>query len=139
MFGEEVVKMSETKRSEIIAVDFVKNHLRGKGWTVKTKKEVKGRWIGFDLFAMKDDELRFIEVKGTEKEFGIPDMIETGFTRNLTLIATHLYIVGNVKTKPILYIIPREAFKKEHFSKKHILHFKKKFDNEFAEKYRENE
>jgi hypothetical protein len=61
---------------------------------------------------MKGNELRFIEVKGTEKGFSIPDMIETEFTRNLTLIATHLYIVGNIKEKPILYIIPREAFKK---------------------------
>ena len=124
------------KRIEEIAVDFIKDYLTREGWTVKTKKEAKGKWIGYDLFAMKGNELRFIEVKGTEKDFSIPDMIETEFTRNLTLIATHLYIVGNIKEKPILYIIPREAFKKEHFSTKQILHFKKKFDKEFADKYR---
>jgi hypothetical protein len=37
--------MTEKKISEI-AVDFVKDFLTKEGWTVKTKKEVKGKWIG---------------------------------------------------------------------------------------------
>jgi len=125
-----------------MAVDYVKDHMTREGWTVKTSKDVSGkqRWIGYDLLAMRGNEFRFIEVKGTEKKFSIPDMIETEFTRNLTLIATHLYVVGNLKKdkKPVLYIIPRVALKKEHFRVKRIIHFRKKFSEEFADKYKIN-
>jgi hypothetical protein len=116
------------QRTELKAVDFVIANLKKKGWAVKTRKE--GKWIGFDLLAIKGDEVRFVEVKGTTKPFAIPDMAETEFTRNLTLIATHLYIVGNVKEHPKLTIIPRRCFKKEYFSTKRTVHFKRKFNNE---------
>jgi len=97
------------QRTELEAVDFVIANLKKEGWTVKARKE--GKWIGFDLLAMKGDEIRFIEVKGTAKPFAIPDMAETEFTRNLTLIATHLYIVGNVKEDPRLTIYPDDVSK----------------------------
>lgn len=66
-------------------------------------------------------------------------MIESEFTRNLTLIATHLYVVGNLKRKdkkPVLYIVPRKAFKKEHFQVKRLVHFRKKFNKQFADEYK---
>jgi hypothetical protein len=116
------------QRTELKAVDFVIANLKKEGWTVKKRKE--GKWIGFDLLAMKGDDLRFIEVKGTAKPFAIPDMAETEFTRNLTLIATHLYVVGNVRENPKLYIIPRRCFKKGYFSIKRTVHFKRKFNDE---------
>ena len=127
-------------RAEKAAVEYVKNHLTKQGWTVYGKTDVRGKkWIGYDLLAIRDREFRFIEVKGTEKEFSIPDMIETEFTRKLTLIATHLYIVGNLnnpRKTPILYEIPREAFSRRNFTLKKIIHFKRKFDKDFMQKFR---
>ena len=133
--------MWDLPRVSQMAVEYVKDYMAKEGWTVKTSKDVSGeqKWIGYDLLAIRGNEFKFIEVKGTEKEFAIPDMIETEFTRNLTLIATHLYVVGNLKKKdkkPVLYIIPRRAFKKEHFRVKQLMHFRKKFNKEFTDKYK---
>lgn len=130
-------------RTDEIAIELVKRHLTKHGWTVYSKMDVRGKkWIGYDLVAMRRKEFQFVEVKGTKKEFAIPDMVETEFTRKLTMIATHLYVVGNLnnpKKKPILFVIPREAFKRNNFATKRMVHFKKKFDDEFAEKYRRAE
>lgn len=130
-------------RVEEAAIEHVKRYLTEQDWTVYTKTDVYGKkWIGYDLVAMRKKEFQFVEVKGTKKEFAIPDMVETEFTRKLTMIATHLYVVGNLnspKKKPILYVIPREAFKRNNFATKRIVHFKRKFDKEFTEKYKKTE
>jgi Holliday junction resolvase-like predicted endonuclease len=130
-------------RVEEAAIEHVKRYLTEQGWTVYAKTDVEGKkWIGYDLMAMRKKEFQFVEVKGTEKEFAIPDMVETEFTRKLTMIATHLYVVGNLnssKKKPILYVIPRDAFSRDNFAAKRIVHFKRKYNGEFAAKYRSAE
>jgi hypothetical protein len=127
----------------ILAERFVKEYLEDKGWTVKTSKDAKGKskWIGYDLLAMKGNEIRFIEVKGTGEEFGIPDMPDTEFTRNLTLIATHLCIVGNLKKKnkkPVLYVIERNPLRRnrKYLRIKRTIHFSSTFQKRLPHEYK---
>lgn len=126
-----------------LAERFVKEHLENKGWAVKTSKDAKGKlkWIGYDLLAMKGNEIRFIEVKGTEKEFGIPNMPDTEFTRNRTLIATHLCIVGNLKQKnkkPVLYVIERNDLRKnrKYLHIKRTITFSSTFEKRLPHDYK---
>lgn len=72
----------------------------------------------------------------------MPSARETEFTRKLAMIATHLYVVGNLnnfKKKLILYVIPREALKRHNFATIRMVHFKRKYNKQFAENYREAE
>ena len=81
---------------------------------------------GFDLFSFskKDkNDIKTIEVKGTNSSTGIPDCFETEFTRSKKLIATHMYVVSFANLRnPVLYIIPANAFKPEHLSE--VVHYK---------------
>lgn len=93
-------------------------------------------FIGYDIISRgPDDEVRLIEVKGTSHEWGIPDMVDTEFTPRLTLLATHLYVVGNITKTPKLYIVPRKDLKPEYLEKKITYHVKRAFQNQLPEKY----
>ena len=120
------------------AVKFVLDYEKERGWKpidVSRNRSI----IGYDILSMHGDELRTIEVKGTRKEYAIPDAAETEFTRNLTLIATHLYIVGNMdnqNAKRILYIIPRNDIKREHLAIKQTIHFRSALQKQLPKKYK---
>ena len=96
---------------------------------------------GFDLVSMnkKGEVVRTIEVKGTSKKQAIPDAVDTEFTPNLRPIASHLYVVGKVESnRPILYVIPREAIKREHLDVIRRIRFKGNFLSKELPKYRVN-
>ncbi len=106
-----------------------------RGWN---PKDVSGNrtFIGYDIVSLgPEGETRLIEVKGTRKKHGIPDMTETEFTRNLTMIATHLYIVGNINSEPLLYIIPRKDLKPEYLRTKISYNVKSGFQKLLPDKY----
>jgi hypothetical protein len=117
------------------AVSLVLKYEITRGWN---PKDVSGNrtFIGYDIVSLgPGGETRLIEVKGTRNKHGIPDMTETEFTRNLTLIATHLYIVGNINSEPLLYIIPRKELKPEYLTMKVSYHVKSGFQKLLPEKY----
>jgi hypothetical protein len=120
------------------AVKFVLEFEKKRGWK-PTDVSRKRSSIGYDILSTHANEIRAIEVKGTRKEYAIPDAAETEFTRNLTLVATHLYIIGNMdnpNAKPVLYIIPRKDIKREHLTIKQTIHFRSTFQKQLPKKYK---
>jgi len=120
------------------AVKLVLDYEKKRGWNpidVSRNRSI----IGYDVFSTHGNEIRTIEVKGTRKESAIPDATDTEFTRNLTLIATHLYIVGNLEKpneNPILYIIPRKDVKRKYLTIKRTIHFSSTFQKQLPQKYK---
>ncbi|MGH7206998.1 MAG: protein NO VEIN domain-containing protein [Nitrospiraceae bacterium] len=91
------------------AIALVVNYERRQGQEVNTAK----RGTGYDLLSWGPKGRKSIEVKGTKKDFAIPDLTSTEFSdeHGTKLKATHLYVVGNVMSrKPQLYIITRRNF-----------------------------
>jgi len=83
---------------------------------------------GFDIISRKKGKIeRLIEVKGSTKKQFMPDAYESEFGRSLKLVASHLYLVGNINKEPILYIIPRAKIKKEYLIEKLTFRFSSKF------------
>ncbi len=120
------------------AVRIVLEYEKKRGWE-PTDVSHNRSVIGYDVLSRNRNELRTIEVKGTRKEYGIPDAAETEFTRNMTLIATHLYVVGNLdnsKLKPILYVIPRKDIKKQYLKIKQTVHFSSAFQKQLPDRYK---
>lgn len=101
------------------AVTYVINYEKKRGNEV-VDMQTNSAFKGFDVlsFSKNKDEIRAIEVKGTESEGGIPDLFETEVTRTGKLIATHIYLVQFNKEKNVqkLFIIPATNFKPEDFS-----------------------
>jgi len=129
-------------RIEEKAVDFVLDFEKKRTGCDPIDVSRKRSIIGYDVLSMdKNSKIdRTIEVKGTRKGYAIPDAAETEFTRNLTLIATHLYVIGNLdnpNSNPILYIIPRKDMKKEYLSIKRTIHFSTTFQKLLPKNYRE--
>ena len=96
----------------------VETYLQNMGWEVTKRKDVRGDNTGFDFKARKGDETRFIEVKSTKYEFKVPDLHETEFVGdplNGQMRATHLYVVGNIRTGliPVLNILPTSVIKEK--------------------------
>jgi len=117
------------------AVSLVMEYERKRGWNPRNVSRNRD-FIGYDIISIgPENENRLIEVKETNNRYGIPDMTETEFTRKLTMIATHLYIVGNIDKEPLLYIIPRKDLKPEHLTMKVSYHVKSGFQKLLPEKY----
>lgn len=83
---------------------------------------------GFDIISRKEGKpQRLIEVKGSAKKGFVPDGYESEFGRSLKPVFSHLYLVGNINKKPILYIIPRAKIKPEHLTEKLTFRFSSEF------------
>ena len=98
---------SMVNQQEQIAMKFVKD------WAEKQKIKVKEKHrmgVGYDYeFIYPDGKTEKVEVKGTEKEYKIPDMSVKEFDEKKRLKADFLLVVGNVfSERKILYKIPRE-------------------------------
>ena len=84
---------------------------KNKGYDVVDVQN-NSKFKGYDLivFSKNKQDIKTIEVKGTEKEQNtIPLLYDTEVTRNKKLVATHLYIVKFDKVRKIpkeLFIIP---------------------------------
>lgn len=117
------------------AIEFVLEYEKSKS---REPEDVsRGRLFhGFDIISRNNtgEIVRLIEVKGSTKKQSIPDAYETEFSRDLKLIATHLYLVGSIEKEPILYIIPREKIKKEHLKPKLGFRFSSTFQTKILPK-----
>jgi|HubBroStandDraft_5_1064220.scaffolds.fasta_scaffold62954_2 hypothetical protein len=127
--------MPNEKSVENRAIVAVTTYLEAQGYVVENvSKNKKGnpKYHGLDLVARKPGEEITIEVKGTTKEWGIPDPYGTEFhTETLALIADFLYVAYLPIDGPsYLYVIPREAIKPEHLEKKTGYRIKKRFKNQ---------
>jgi len=101
------IELTPSQRGQF-AEKLVKNYLESEGWIVTPRKDVNEKRTGYDYKATKDNNTRYIEVKGTSKPFSVPDMHENEFDlEKKKLKATHLYIVSNITIgkNPVLNII----------------------------------
>ena len=110
-----------------------------KDWAEKRKiavKDMHGKGVGYDYeFIHPDGKTEKVEVKGTKKEYKIPDMSVKEFHKK-RLIADSLFVVGNVLSKEkILYRIPREAFKPGNLKLKETYHISRFQNRKNMEKY----
>ncbi len=88
------------------AEKLVIDYLRSNSWKVTLRKDVNEIKTGYDLKAIKNGEIRYIEVKGTSKPFSVPDMHENEFDlKRKKLKATHPYIIGEFKKREKSYFI----------------------------------
>jgi hypothetical protein len=103
---------------------FVKNWAEKKRIKVKEKSR-KG--VGYDYeFIYPDGKTAKVEVKGTEKNLGIPDMSVREFDKEKKLKADFLLVVCNVLSKQkTLYKIPRKAIKPENLVLKQTYHIRR--------------
>lgn len=120
-------------RQEQIAMKFVKDWAEKQNIRVEDKH---GGGVGYHYeFIYPDGRIEKVEVKGTKKEYKIPDMSVKEFEKK-TLIADFLFVVGNVFNKEkILYKIPREAIKPENLKLKETYHIRRFQNRKNMKKY----
>jgi hypothetical protein len=125
-------------RQERIAMKFVKNWAEKKRIKVEEKSR-KG--VGYDYeFIYPDGKTAKVEVKGTEKNLGIPDMSVREFDKEKKLKADFLLVVCNVLSKrKTLYKIPRKAIKPENLVLKQTYHIRRFQNKKRMGKYIVNE
>lgn len=121
-------------QQEQIAMKFVKD------WAEKQKIKVEEKYrmgVGYDYeFIHPHGKTEKVEVKGTKKEYKIPDMSVREFDEKKKLKADFLLVVGNVLSKEkILYKIPRKDIKPENLSLKQTFHIRKFQKRKNMEKY----
>ena len=128
--------MTKKKISEK-AVDFVKGYEKREGREV-IDVQTKSSFKGFDLISIgREGDVRFIEVKGTEKEKAIPDLFETEVTIKKRLVATHLYVVSfNDPKNPVLYVIPTRSIKPEDLEETRRYRIRSTFQNKEMAKFK---
>jgi hypothetical protein len=93
--------------------------------------------VGYDYeFTYPDGKTAKVEVKGTEKEYRIPDMSVTEFDSKDRLKADFILVVGHVLSEErILYKIPREAIKPENLRPKQTYHIRRFQNRKRMEEY----
>lgn len=92
---------------------------------------------GYDYeFHFRDGRVEKVEVKGTRKPYGIPDMRTSEF-RDKRLKADYMLVVGNVLSlgEERLYKIPREAIKDDNLKPRHTYHIARFQGKKNMEKY----
>ena len=121
-------------RQEQAAMKFVKDWAKKQKITVR---DAHGKGVGYDYeFIHPDGKTEKVEVKGTKKEYKIPDMSVKEFEKK-RLIADFLFVIGNVLSKErILYKIPREAIKPENLKLKETYHIRRFQNRKNMGKYR---
>jgi len=121
-------------QQEQIAMKFVKDWAEKQKITVKEKHRMG---VGYDYeFIYPDGKTEKVEVKGTKKEYKIPDMSDTEFDKKKRLKADFLLVVGNVLSEEkVLYKIPRKAIKPENLSPKQTFHVRRFQNRKNMEKY----
>jgi hypothetical protein len=121
-------------QQEQTAMKFVKD------WAEKQKivvRKTSRMGFGYDYeFTHPDGRTEKVEVKGTKKEYKIPDMSVREFDEKKRLKADFLLVVGNVLNKEkILYRIPRKDIKPENLSLKQTFHIRKFQNRKNMKKY----
>lgn len=96
--------------------------LNGRDPVDVSQRKGKKAFIGFDIISVdrEGDDHRTIEVKSAKSN--IPDAHENEFTRTLTFVSTHLYLVqfmDDEKTVRSLHVIPKHVI--DLYSQKHRL------------------
>jgi len=116
------------------AITLVTEYLRKQGYEVENVSRGKRRNSEhrvYDLIATKPGEgpVR-IEVKGSTREWGIPDPYVTEFDSERRLVADFLYVVYFLDGEPpTLCAIPRDAFKPEDIRPKSAYRISSRFKN----------
>jgi hypothetical protein len=109
---------------EQAAMKYVKDLAEEQNIKVEDKHSEK---VGYDYrFTYPDGKTAKVEVKGTEKEYKIPDMSDKEFDSKQRLKADFILVVGHVlDEEKILYKIPREAIKPGNLRPKQTYHIKR--------------
>jgi hypothetical protein len=111
------------------AISAVEDYLERKDYTVEDirhSKQKEPQHRGYTLVASKAGGSPItINVKGTTKMWGIPDVYVTEFDDDRRLVADYLYVVFILKNQsPRICAIPRDALKSDDIVEKHNYRFK---------------